>query len=298
MPWKLLNQSFEFSQSAWKKSYADPWNVFVPRFVDTITCPPPDIEKSAAWLFVFTRNSSTLSAGVGITPLPFRLTYVALSPSKSLVLLPPSSMNVFWSAKFPAILPLVVLPCAPLKVGAAVACRNTSEETSRLIVGNCRTAFPPRAVPMVAFSVCSSAPRTSLTSTVSVAAPTSSAMFKVRFAPVTTSCPVTTLLRNPGFVTIRSYFPGVTSLNTYRPEELLCNVIGIFVDSSTSETVAPGTVAPLGSVTRPVTLPFPVVSCPNSNVVGMKHKTKHSSQSASFCITTPCKVFDSANSYL
>src|ERR1035438_10570440 len=63
----------------------------------------------------------------------------------------------------PATWPLVMLPSAP-KVGAVMGCRNSSEDTSRLMLGNSSMPWLVIVWPMVAFRVWSSAPASAVTS--------------------------------------------------------------------------------------------------------------------------------------
>ena len=71
-------------------------------------------------------------------------------------LLPPSSMNTFWSENAPAVMPLGVVP----------GCSTASVETSRPMFGSSINAALVSVLPTVALVVCSSAPTDAVTSTV------------------------------------------------------------------------------------------------------------------------------------
>ena len=87
----------------------------------------------------------------------------------------------------PATWPLVTLPSAPPKVGAVIGWKNSSELTSRLMVGNSSRPLLSILAPMVALRVWSSAPASAVTSTVSVDPPTSSDTSTVMAVAVSTS---------------------------------------------------------------------------------------------------------------
>src|ERR1017187_4968248 len=95
-----------------------------------------ELLKSAVWLNVETRNSSTLSTGVGTTaegtapcwvpPIPAKLgPWRLVPPDVSSEPLPPSSRKVFWSSYAPAV----------YQKSGTPDCSTASVETSRPRLG-------------------------------------------------------------------------------------------------------------------------------------------------------------------
>ena len=79
----------------------------------------------------------------------------------------------------------------------------SSEVASRLRLGMASNISLDTVLPMVAFSVCSSAPAETCTSTVCDMVPTSSATFRVSSMPTVTFWSAIFARRNPVLLTVR-----------------------------------------------------------------------------------------------
>src|SRR5260370_6772186 len=135
-PEEWRSQVFAFRTLFCKYSYTAPWNWFEPRRVTICTSPPADREKLAPEFVVTTRNSSSLSLGVGTTARGVAVKFVPLycpPPAVLSVPSPPSIKNVLLSLRAAATCPPVLSPSpvafgepGELKPGFASGCNSSS----------------------------------------------------------------------------------------------------------------------------------------------------------------------------
>src|SRR6516162_4058938 len=185
-------------------------------------------------------------------------------PSISLVLLPPSSWNVLLSTTVPATLPSGLIP----------GCNVRNVVLSRCTLGSESSERPDTVLPMVAFMVCTSTPVV-CTSTVVLCEPTCSDTLRTKGLPTCRTRLGRNTRTKPVLVSVMSYLLGGRSTNTYRPASLVIAVCCSLVAVSVKVAVTPGTTAPLGSVTTPLTAPINEV-CAH---IGVTPMTKINAQS-------------------
>src|SRR5262249_48353474 len=89
--------------------------------------------------------------------------------------------------------------------------------------------------------------------------PGSSFIFRLEVRPTVTSMPLASVALNPCFSTLTLYMPGFSRVNRKLPSPSLV-VVSLPV-APVNVTLAPGTTAPVGSMTTPPRLPFTADSC-------------------------------------
>src|ERR1035437_2447174 len=120
----------------------------------------------------------------------------------------------------------------------------------RVAKGSSKICRPPMVLETAALEVCTiSAPPT--TSTVSVEAPTSSLIYTVAGTPALTSMPEVRPTLNPDLLTAILYFAAAIDGSAHPPSSAVVVLKLWSVARLVTVTSAPGTAAPVGSVTTP-----------------------------------------------